>query len=76
MSCASAKIEYIEKPVMPEINFPIFPELENEVLNEDGSVTVSADWIVRLAEYKIRIEEIEKSYNDLKALHEGDYSRE
>ena len=76
MSCASAKIEYIEKPVVPEINFPIFPELENEVLNEDESVTVSADWIVRLAEYKIRIEEIENDYNDLKALYEGDYSRE
>ena len=71
MGCTSAKIEYIEKPVVPEINFPIFPELENEVLNEDGSVTVSADWIVRLAEYKIRIEETESNYNDLKALYEG-----
>jgi len=71
MSCTSAKIEYIEKPVVPEINFPIFPELENGVLNEDGSVTVSADWIVRLAEYKIRIEETESNYNDLKALYKG-----
>ena len=75
-SCISAKIEYIDKPVVPEINFPIFPALENEVLNEDGSVTVPADWIVRLAEYKIRIEETESNYNDLKALYKGDYSCE
>ena len=75
-SCISAKIEYIDKPVVPEISFPAFPVLENEILNDDGSVTVPADWIVRLAEYKIRIEETEKNYNDLKALYEGDYSRE
>jgi len=75
-SCISAKIEYVEKPVVPEISFPIFPELKNERLNNDGSVSVPADWIVRLAEYKIRIEETESSYNDLKALYEGDYSRE
>lgn len=75
-SCVSAKIEYIEKPCLPELNFPVFPELKNERLNEDGSVTVPADWVVRLAEYKIRIEETESSYNDLKALYEGDYSRE
>ena len=61
---------------MPEISFPIFPALEGESENADGSVTVPADWIVRLAEYKIRIEETEKNYNDLKALYESDYSRE
>lgn len=76
MSCASAKIEYVDRPVVPEINFPIFPALENEVLNDDGSVTVPADWILQLAEYKIRIEEMESNYNDLKALYESDYSRE
>lgn len=70
-SCISAKIEYVEKPVVPAISFPIFPELENERLNEDGSVTVPTDWIIRLAEYKIRIEETENDYNDLKALYEG-----
>ena len=75
-SCISAKIEYIDKPVVPEISFPAFPVLENEILNDDGSVTVPADWIVQLAEYKIRIEETEKNYNDLKALYKGDYSRE
>lgn len=57
---------------MPEISFPIFPALENEVLNDDGNVTVPAEWIVRLAEYKIKIEETEKNYSDLKELYESD----
>lgn len=35
-----------------------------------GRVSVSEDWIVRLAEYKIRIEETEKNYNDFRALYE------
>ena len=76
MSCISAKTEYIDRPVVPEISFPVFPALENEVLNDDGSVSVPADWIMRLAEYKIRIEETEKNYEDLKALYESEYSRE
>lgn len=72
MSCASGKIEYIEKPVMPEVVFPAFPELDGAIRNNDGTVSVSEDWLVKLAEYKIRIEETEKNYNEIKAL----YSRE
>ena len=75
-SCISIRTEYVDRPVVPEISFPIFPALENEVLNEDGSVTVPGEWIVRLAEYRIRIEETESSYSDLKNLYESDYSRE
>lgn len=67
MNCKSAKIE---KTRVPEIAFPIFPNLEGGSDNKDGTVTVSSDWLVRLAEYKLRIEETEKSYNDLKALYE------
>lgn len=70
-SCVSTKTEYIEKPVVPSITFPIFPALTEAKRNGDGTVTVSEDWIVRLAEYKIRIEETEKNYSDLKALYEG-----
>lgn len=70
MSCQTAKIEYVDKPVVPSISFPIFPALTDAVKNDDGSVTVSGDWLVRLAEYKIRIEETEQNYNDLKTLYE------
>ena len=75
-SCISDRIEYIEKPYVPEISFPIFPELDGEKVGADGFVSVPSEWIVRLAEYKIRIEETEKNYNDLKALYEYDHSRE
>lgn len=69
MSCVTTKIEYIEKPYVTEITFPIFPALPNYE-RKDGNVVVSEDWIVRLAEYKIRIEETERNYNDLKALYD------
>lgn len=71
MSCVTTKIEYIEKPYVPEITFPIFPALPNYE-RKDGNVVVSEDWIVRIAEYKIRIEETERNYNDLKELYESD----
>ncbi len=75
-SCASGRAEYIEKPYVPEISFPLFPALENGVENADGTVSVPAEWIVELAEYRIRIEETEKNYSGLKALYESGYSRE
>lgn len=70
MSCRSTKIEYVEKPVVPELVFPIFPSVEGAKRNDDGTVSVPNEWILRLAEYKIRIEETEKNYRDLKALYE------
>ena len=69
-SCVSDKIVYIDRAFVPEISFPIFPTLEGGSENADGTVTVDGAWIVELAEYKIRIEETEKNYNDLKALYE------
>lgn len=69
MSCQSVKVEYVDKPYIPEVSFPIFPEL-TEYERKDGKVFVSDDWLIRLAEYKIRIEETERNYNDLKALYE------
>ena len=72
MNCVSVKTEYIEKPVVPPITFPIFPALTAATRNGDGTVIVNEDWIVRLAEYKIRIEETESNYNDLKSLCEND----
>lgn len=70
MSCQSAKVEYVDKPTVPSISFPIFPALTDATKNDDGTVTVSGGWLVQLAEYKIRIEETEKNYNELKSLYE------
>ena len=68
-SCASNGTR--EKVFVPDLVFPVFPSLDNGVKNPDGTVSVSGEWLVRLAEYRIRIEETEKNYNDIKALYEG-----
>ena len=60
-----------EKVFVPDLVFPIFPSLDDEKKNSDGTVSVPNEWLVRLAEYRIRIEETEKNYNDIKALYEG-----
>ena len=70
MSCQSTS--YIEKPFVPAITFPTFPVLEDYTRNNNGTVTVNETWIKKLAKYKIRIEETEKTYNDIKALYEED----
>lgn len=70
VACATAP-EKVAKPVLPELVFPEFPVLEGGVKNADGTVTVPSYWIVRLAEYKIRIGETEKNYLDLKAIYDG-----
>lgn len=69
-SCNSTKIRYIEKPFVPEISFPTFPVLTEVERNDDGTVSVKEEWLVRLAEYKVLIEETEKNYKELKALYE------
>jgi len=50
---------------IPEIIFPEFPVLE-EYERKDGKITVPEEYILQLAEYKIRIEETEQNYNDIK----------
>ena len=57
----------MEKTTVPEIVFPVFPALDGAVRNkEEGTVSVPEEWIVRLEEYRIRIEETEKNYNEIK----------
>ena len=60
-----------EKVFVPDLVFPVFPSLDDEKKNSDGTVSVPNEWLVRLAEYRIRIDETEKNYNDIKALYEG-----
>lgn len=69
-SCTS--IEYVDRPFVPEIVFPVFPALDGEERNADGTVSVPGEWLVRLAEYRIRLEEAERNYNGIKALYEGE----
>lgn len=71
LTCCQSTKTYIDRPVVPELVFPVFPELSGAVRNADGTVTVGADWIVRLAEFRIRLDETEKNYNELKALYAG-----
>lgn len=63
-SCASVRTA--ER--VPEIVFPVFPALD-ECERTDRGVIVSEEWIVRLAEYRILIEETEKTYNDIRGLY-------
>lgn len=69
--CVSVRTEYIEKPCLPELNFPIFPELYDDVRNPDNTVTVPGEWMIQMDEFRIYYEEIEKNYNDLKTLYES-----
>ncbi len=70
--CVSTRTEYR----VPELNWPEFPALEEGLDKGNGRVEVTDEWIVRLAEYRIRIEETEKNYNELKRLYEGSSERE
>ncbi len=71
MGCASVKTEYVEKPYLPELNFPKLPELYDDIRNQDDTVTVPGEWIIQMDEFRIYYEETEKNYNDLKALYES-----
>lgn len=53
---------------VPEITPPDFPSLSGAVRNDDGTVTVPDMWLVRLAEYRIRIEEMCHDYEDLRRM--------
>lgn len=68
--CVSTEIITVEKTVVPEITFPIFPLAESMRDNKDGTVSVPYEWLVRLEEYHIMIGETEKNYNELKYLYE------
>lgn len=68
-ACQTSKVVTVEKVIIPELSFPIFPTDNQMKNNYDGTVTVTADWIVRLAEYKILIEETQNNYQQIKELY-------
>ena len=63
MSCQSTTIY---KTVVPELTFPDFPVCDEIVQNDNETCTVPSYWIVLLSLYKIRIEQLEKTYNAIK----------
>ena len=70
LGCRTTNIEYVEKPIVPEITFPVFPVLSGAVRNkEERTVSVPEEWLVRLGEYRIRLEETEKTYTELKKTY-------
>lgn len=68
MSCVTRKTE-TATVIVPNINFPIFPDLIDAEETESG-VIVPKDWIVNLARYRILIEETEKNYYEIKGLYD------
>ena len=66
--CQSPRQVVVDKPYVPELVFPPFPALFGAERNKDGTVTVSEDWVIRLAEFRIRLEELEANYEGMKAL--------
>lgn len=72
IGCTSTKVEYIEKPYLPELNFPFFPGLYGDVRNPDDTVTVPGDWIIQITDFQIYYEELEDNYNDLKKKYKGE----
>lgn len=65
--CQSRRVEYINRPYVPPLAFPIFPEVAWVVRDkEDRSVTVPEEWFVSVARFKILYEELEKDYNGIK----------
>ena len=65
-SCVTERI--VEKPVVPELYFPRFPTIDVIERTENG-VVFGNQSVVDLAEYKIRIEETEKNYTEMKELY-------
>ena len=66
-SCVS---NTVTKFVVPNLDFPTFPLADTIEDNGDNTSTVDNQWLVRLAEYSIRIQETEDDYNDIKRLYE------
>ena len=78
MSCKTVEVVNTETVIVPEIVFPVFPDLENVTINENGTITVAKDWVMQLAEYKIRMQQAVETYNNVKALYDdtrGDKSK-
>lgn len=73
-TCQSTQLITIEKTVIPELNFPIFPEPAESVERnkKNKTITVPDTWYVQIDDFRIRYECLEADYNGLKLLYEGE----
>ena len=70
-SCQSNNVVTVEKTVVPDIVFPIFPKIKRTV-NSDGSWLIPKESADMLAEYYIQVQKTEKDYEKLQELYEND----
>lgn len=77
-TCQSNKIEYVDKPFVPALSFPPFPDSAEWATRnkKERSVTVPEDWYVQIDAFRIRYEELQDNYNGLKALYENNGGNE
>lgn len=64
-SCVTTK-EVIK---VPQLDFPTFPKLPENVTVEDGFVVVPQEYFMELATYKIKIESVQEVYEGLKSIY-------
>ena len=55
---------------VPEISFPDFPPIPENVTVEDDMVVVPQEWIIELSVYRIKMEEAQKTYEGLRRIYE------
>ena len=66
-SCPSARVS--PEPRLPPLDFPEIPRAEVMEPGEDGrTVTVDADWIIRIAEFSIRYDALIEEYSELRDI--------
>ena len=68
-SCLTNKVVYVDRYVVPEITFPIFPALDREI-HSDGSWTIPKEDIDSLAEFYVRYKSAVETYKHDKELFE------
>lgn len=68
-SCQSVKTVYVDRYVVPEITFPIFPAMDREI-HADGSWTIPKDDVDLLAEFYIKYQSAVDTYKHDKELFE------
>ena len=61
-SCQSVRVH------LPPVDFPEFPVMSDST---GETVEVPSEWIVRMAEFKIRYEALEEEYAELEKLYKN-----
>ncbi len=74
MSCTTTKKEFEIRYVVPEIDWPEFPRLEegeDDVDFEKNTVTVSLEWYVEIAEFKEEYKGIRQYVDKIRGSVDG-----